>query len=75
MKEPTQEEIQECVNNTVKQALKTLTKDTKQASYEIETILQKLQDKYETLDFDIRVDFVKGIEGTTHLCYIGVKLI
>lgn len=64
MKEPTQEEIQECVNNTVKQA-----------SYEIETILQKLQDKYETLDFDIRVDFVKGIEGTTHLCYIGVKLI
>ena len=34
MRDLTQEEIQECVNNTVKQALKTLTKDTKQAPYD-----------------------------------------
>lgn len=75
MIEPTQEEIQECVNNTVKQAIETLIKDTKQASYEIETILQQLQDKYETLDFDVSVSQFKSMYGTEHICFIGVKLI
>lgn len=75
MKEPTQEETKECVSNAVKKTLKALTEDTQQASTEIQEILQLLQNKYNTLEFEVKTYQSQTISGVDHMCFIGVKLI
>lgn len=73
MKEPTQEEIQECVNNAVKQTLEALMEDIRQSSLEVQAILQQLHSKYYPFEFDINVNHVKGLGETSHICYIKAK--